>query len=121
MALDAISYRDEYQRSMSDPDGFWLQAAQAVDWVVAPTEGHNKEQAPLGRWFADGELNTCYNALDRHVEAGHGEQLALIYDSAMEGTQRGYTYAQLTDLVATLTPSSPTWWPTLPACSGTRG
>ncbi|POH72901.1 AMP-binding protein [Arthrobacter glacialis] len=100
MALDALSYRDEYQRSMSNPDGFWLQAAQAVDWVVAPTQGHNKEQAPRGRWFADGELNTCYNALDRHVEAGRGEQPALIHDSAMQDTQRVYTFAELTDLVA---------------------
>ncbi|SEE53292.1 propionyl-CoA synthetase [Arthrobacter alpinus] len=100
MASNAPSYRDEYQRSISDPDGFWLQAAQAVDWVVPPSQGHNKEDAPNGRWFADGELNTCYNALDRHVAAGRGEQPALIHDSAMQGTQRSYSYRELTDLVA---------------------
>ncbi|PYI38541.1 propionyl-CoA synthetase [Arthrobacter psychrolactophilus] len=100
MASNAVSYRDEYQRSMSDPDGFWLQAAQAVDWVVPPTQAHNKEDSPRGRWFADGELNTCYNALDRHVAAGRGDQPALIHDSAMEGTQKMYSYAELTEQVS---------------------
>ncbi|MGP9502463.1 AMP-binding protein [Specibacter sp. AOP5-B1-6] len=100
MALKAVSYNDEYQRSISDPDGFWLQAAEAVDWVVPPKQAHNKEQSPRGRWFADGELNTCYNALDRHVEAGRGGQPALIHDSAMQGAQRVYSYAELTELTA---------------------
>lgn len=100
MALKALSYQDIYQRSISDPEGFWLDAAQAVEWVVPPTRAHNQEQAPKGRWFADGELNTCYNALDRHVAAGNGERTALIHDSAMTGTQRSYTYAELTDAVA---------------------
>jgi propionyl-CoA synthetase len=100
MAVKAVSYRDEYQRSISDPEGFWLQAAQAVDWVVPPQQAHNQQQAPQGRWFADAELNTCYNALDRHVAAGRGDQPALIHDSAMQGTQRVYSYAELTDLVA---------------------
>ena len=100
MALKAVSYNDEYQRSISDPDGFWLQAAEAVDWVVPPKQAHNKEQSPRGRWFADGELNTCYNALDRHVEAGRGGQPALIHDSAMQGAQRVYSYAELTEHTA---------------------
>lgn len=100
MALDAVSYRDEYQRSISDPEGFWLEAATAVDWAVAPRQAHNGEQPPHGRWFADGELNTCYNALDRHIAAGRGDLPALIHDSAMTGTQRVYTYAELTDQVA---------------------
>lgn len=100
MALKAVSYRDEYQRSISDPEGFWLEAATAVDWVVPPRQAHNGEQPPHGRWFADGELNTCYNALDRHIAAGRGDQPALIHDSAMTGTQRVYTYSELTDQVA---------------------
>lgn len=100
MALKAVSYNDEYQRSICDPDGFWLQAAEAVDWVVPPKQAHNKEQSPRGRWFADGELNTCHNALDRHVEAGRGGQPALIHDSAMQDAQRVYSYAELTELTA---------------------
>ncbi|MDJ0318220.1 AMP-binding protein [Arthrobacter antibioticus] len=100
MALQAVSYRDEYQRSMTEPEKFWLEAAQAVDWVVPPQQGHNKADSPDGRWFADAELNTCYNALDRHVAAGRGAQSALIHDSAMTGRQHSYSYAELTEQVA---------------------
>ncbi|MFQ4149897.1 AMP-binding protein [Arthrobacter sp. LAPM80] len=100
MAVKATRYKDEYLRSISDPEGFWLQAAEAVDWTVKPARAHNKEPAPRCRWFPDGELNTCHNALDRHVAAGRGDQPALIHDSAMEGTQRVYTYRELTEQVA---------------------
>ncbi|MFC8304156.1 AMP-binding protein [Specibacter sp. NPDC057265] len=100
MVIKAGSYRQLYRRSMDDPARFWLEAAQQLHWSVSPTRAHNQEQAPHGRWFPDGELNSCYNALDRHVAAGNGERTALIHDSAMTGIQRSYSYAELTDLVA---------------------
>ncbi|GAC56340.1 propionate--CoA ligase [Gordonia hirsuta DSM 44140 = NBRC 16056] len=95
------AYNDEFTRSIDDPEGFWLDAATAVDWIDPPTRALDDSAAPLYRWFPDATLNTCVNALDRHVEAGHGDRPALIWDSAMVGEQRTYTYAQLRDAVAT--------------------
>ena len=74
-------YDAEYARSLTDPDGFWLDAAAAVDWIRKPSIGCDGSDAPFFRWFPDGALNTCYNALDRHVIAGRADQPALIYDS----------------------------------------
>jgi propionyl-CoA synthetase len=85
---------------MKDPAGFWLDAAKAIDWERAPTVALDDANPPFYKWFPDGVLNTCYNALDRHVEAGHGERNALIYDSAMVPTRRSYSYAELRDEVA---------------------
>jgi propionyl-CoA synthetase len=94
------AYSDSYRRSLDDPEAFWLEAAKAVDWTREPSRALDSAGAPLYRWFPDGELNTAYNALDRHVEQGRGEQVALIWDSAVTGTVRRYTYAELTDEVA---------------------
>lgn len=91
-----------YARSIEDPEGFWGEAARAVDWHVAPTRALDRDARPLARWFPDGELNTCHNALDRHVDAGGGDQAALIYDSPVTGAQRTSTYAQLRDETARL-------------------
>ncbi|HEX6888642.1 MAG TPA: AMP-binding protein [Candidatus Nanopelagicales bacterium] len=93
-------YAEAYAASMADPDAFWGAAAQAISWSTPPTVGCDARDAPLYRWFTDGRLNTCYNALDRHVEAGHGDRLALIHDSPITGTQQRFTYAELTDAVA---------------------
>jgi propionyl-CoA synthetase len=93
-------YEDVFRASTDDPDGFWLGAAQAIDWHVTPTRALDASRPPFYRWFPDGELNVCHNALDRHVDAGRGDQAALIYDSPVTGTQRTYTYAQLRDEVA---------------------
>ncbi|MCD1144167.1 propionyl-CoA synthetase [Kocuria sp. LUK] len=93
-------YAEVYRRSTEDPEGFWLEAARAVDWDEPPTRALDDSSAPLYRWFPDGRLNTAYNALDRHVEAGHGERTALIYDSAVLGVQEHYSYARLRDEVA---------------------
>ncbi|MBS0373595.1 MAG: propionyl-CoA synthetase [Proteobacteria bacterium] len=93
-------YRDEYRRSLADPQGFWAEAAGALDWERRWDQVLDATQAPLYRWFPGGRLNTCYNALDRHVAAGRGEQLALVYDSPVSGTIRRYTYRELTALVA---------------------
>ena len=96
------AYADAHARSLRDPEGFWLDAARAIDWTVAPTRALDDSAAPLYRWFPDGELNTAFNCLDRHVEAGRGDAVALIHDSAMTGEVTRYTYAELTDAVARL-------------------
>ena len=104
----AGSYAELYARSAEDPEQFWLEAAQAVDWDLAPQRALDESRAPLYRWFPDGRLNLCNNALDRHVAAGRGDQTALIYDSAVAGgdagqgssTQESFTYRRLRDEVA---------------------
>ncbi|HET6270103.1 MAG TPA: propionyl-CoA synthetase [Arthrobacter sp.] len=94
------SYRDSYERSLERPADFWLDAAKKLSWSTPPRQALDSSRAPLYGWFPDGALNTCYNALDRHVEAGRGGQDALVYDSAMLGTQQRFSYAELTELVA---------------------
>ena len=84
------------------PDAYWMDAARDIDWHRAPSRAYFPEQGAFGTWFADGELNTCHNALDRHVEAGHGARTALIYDSPISGAAARYTYAELRDQVAKL-------------------
>jgi len=78
-------YRDVYQASLDDPAGFWREAAREVSWTRAPQQILDASRPPFYRWFPDAELNTCANALDRHVDAGRGEQQALIYDSPVTG------------------------------------
>ncbi|WP_427384515.1 propionyl-CoA synthetase [Janibacter sp. G56] len=89
-----------HARSLADPDGFWGEAARAIDWVTEPTRTLDASNPPLYRWFPDGVLNTCFNALDRHVAAGRGEQAAIHYDSPVTGTRRTLTYAALLDDVS---------------------
>ena len=93
------SYVEQYRRSMSDPEGFWLDAAEAVDWFRKPKKALDDQQPPFYRWYPDGQLNICYNALDRHVIRGDADRTALIYDSPVTGTKRSYSYAELLDLV----------------------
>ena len=85
---------------MSDPEGFWAQAAEDLSWFRRWDTVLDTSRAPVYRWFQGGEINTCFNALDRHVENGRGEQLALIYDSPVTGSKRRYTYSELLDEVA---------------------
>ena len=94
------AYEDVFQVSTNEPEAFWLEAAKGIDWVTPPTRALDSSRPPFYRWFPDGRLNVCHNALDRHVAAGRGEQAALIYDSPVTGTQRTYTYTQLRDEVA---------------------
>ena len=94
------AYADEFRRSLDDPTGFWADAAEAVEWTRKPATILDDSRAPFVRWFPDGELNTCHNALDRHVAAGRGDQTALIYDSPMTGRQARFTYTDLQNLVA---------------------
>ncbi len=95
-------YADEYARSLADPRSFWADQAEAIDWYVRPQTILDATRAPLYRWFAGGVLNTCYNALDRHVIRGRADQPALVFHSAYTGTRRVYTYADLLERVAQL-------------------
>ena len=97
-----MSYADVYNSWKNDPEGFWMNAAEAIDWEVAPTKALFAENAPLYEWFKDAKVNTCFNALDRHVNAGRGEQAAIIYDSPVTGTKSSISYAELLDQVASL-------------------
>jgi propionyl-CoA synthetase len=94
-------YRAAFDRSIADPDTFWADAARRVGWRTPPRTVLDDSAAPFYRWFPDGVLNTCENALDRHVADGRGDQVALAYDSPVTGTKRTYTYAQLLDETAT--------------------
>ena len=94
------AYERIRQASVDDPETFWLDAAGAIDWTTTPTRALDGSAAPFYRWFPDGELNVCANALDRHIDAGRGDQAALIYDSPVTGTVDTYTYRELRDQVA---------------------
>ena len=94
-----MTYAETYQRSVDDPESFWMAAAEAVTWERRPDQALDDSRAPFYRWFPGGCMNTAYNALDRHVEAGRGEQVALIHHSAYTGVSR-LTYRQLRDQVA---------------------
>ena len=93
-------YAEEFRRSLEDPEGYWRDAAVAIDWITPPTRILDDSAPPMYRWFPDAELNTCYNALDRHVERGRAEQVALIYDSPVTDQVVRYTYRELRDQVA---------------------
>ena len=97
-----MGYADVYGAWKNDPEGFWMDQAKAIDWVTPPTKALDDSNAPLYRWFTDAEVNTCYNAVDRHVENGRGEQTAIIYDSPVTNTKREITYAELQTRVASL-------------------
>ncbi len=94
------SYRDAYARAQTDPQGFWAEAAEALHWQRRWDRVLDDRRPPFYRWFAGGRLNTCYNAVDRHVEAGRGDQLAIIHDSPVTGTVRTLTFNELQDRVA---------------------
>src|SRR5262245_61582008 len=89
-----------HTRSLVDPQGFWAQAAEAVHWYRRWDKVLDDSNAPFYRWFVGGQVNTCYNALDRHIEAGRGERIALIYDSPVTNTIGRFTYRELRDHVA---------------------
>jgi len=94
------TYVDAYARSLNDPEGFWGDAADDVHWFKKWNRVLDRNAGVYGRWFPGGVTNTCYNALDVHVERGRGDQAALIYDSPLTSTIRSFTYRELRDLVA---------------------
>ena len=93
-------YEELFHRSLADPEGFWGEAAKGIDWYREPTVVLDTSNPLFYRWFADGVLNTCFNALDRHVRDGRGGQAALVHDSPVTGTSRTLSYRQLLDEVA---------------------
>src|SRR5690349_15158856 len=88
-------YPEIYARWKSDPIAFWGEAARALDWYQPPATVFDARAGIYGRWYPDGVCNTCHNAVDRHVAAGHGERLAIIHDSPVTNTVRKLTYAEL--------------------------
>ncbi|WP_095590532.1 propionate-CoA ligase PrpE [Actibacterium ureilyticum] len=97
-----MAYKDVYDSWNQDPNAFWMQAAESIDWDKKPSKALFDENAPLYEWFSDGMVNTCWNAVDRHVEAGRGEQTAIIYDSPITHTKRSISYVELRNRVALL-------------------
>jgi propionyl-CoA synthetase len=95
-------YAEVYAGWQADPQAFWARAALAIDWIKAPRRIFDAEAGVYGRWFPDATCNTCFNALDRHVEAGRGEQAAILYDSPMAAARRRISYRELLDEVAIL-------------------
>ncbi|MFU8856789.1 MAG: propionyl-CoA synthetase [Deferrisomatales bacterium] len=93
-------YDEVFRRSLEDPNGFWGEAAEAVTWTKKWDRVLDDSNPPFYRWFVGGELNTCYNALDRHVESGRADQVALIYDSPVTDQVQKLTYRELRDQVA---------------------
>ena len=94
------AYAPLYERSINDPNGFWGDAAETVDWITKPKVVLDDSNPPFYRWFTGGRMNTCYNAIDRHVIAGRADQAAIHYVSAVTDTERTITYAQLLEQVA---------------------
>ena len=97
-----MGYAETYARWQEDPEDFWMEAARAIEWERFPTKALWDENAPLYEWFSDGMVNTCWNAVDRHVAAGHGDRVAIIHDSPVTHTKHEITYAELRDRVASL-------------------
>lgn len=97
-----MNYTDSYARSIANPAAFWAEQGRKLAWYRSPQQTLLAQADGTHHWFADGRLNTCYLALDRHIEQGRGAQLALVYDSPVSGEQEQYTYTQLRDEVARL-------------------
>ncbi len=97
-----MGYAEVYANWKDDPEAFWLEAAGQIDWVKPPSRALFADNPPFYEWFSDARVNTCHNAVDRHVEAGNGARVALIYDSPITGTKSKTTFAELKEKVAKL-------------------
>ena len=96
-----MRYQEVYRRSIVNPDG-WREAAQQIDWLRPFDRVVDISRSPFSAWFSGGELNTCYNALDRHVAGGRADQVALIHDSPVTGTVTKLTYREMLNRVSRL-------------------
>ena len=96
-----MGYREVYEGWKADPEGFWMEQAGSIDWDRPPSRAYF-DQGPAGEWFADATVNTCWNAVDRHVEAGRGDQVSIIHDSPITGSTGSVTFAALQDQTARL-------------------
>src|SRR5579862_2812853 len=99
---DNSRYHEVYARSMADPEGFWGEVAREIDWIEPAKKVFDPAMGLYGRWFTGAVVNTCYNALDRHVVGGRADQVALIHDSPLAGAVTKFTYAQMLHEVKTL-------------------
>jgi propionyl-CoA synthetase len=97
-----MRYAEVYEHAKTDPNTFWMEAAEGIDWFSGPSRALFDDKAPHYEWFADGKLNGCWNAVDRHVAAGHGDRLAIIHDSPLTGSIHKITYRELQTRVASL-------------------
>ena len=97
-----MSYQEVYEGWKADPEAFWMEAARAIDWVKPPSHALEASRAPLYGWYDDAVCNVCWNAVDRHVEAGHGDRTAIIYDSPITGTKGRTSFAELQAKAAAL-------------------
>ena len=97
-----MDYKSVYAGWQADPEQFWMNAAETIDWVKPPSKALFDEAAPLHEWYKDAQVNACWNAVDRHVEAGRGAQVAILHDSPITHSTKGITYAELQTRVASL-------------------
>ncbi|MGB7320889.1 MAG: AMP-binding protein, partial [Albidovulum sp.] len=97
-----MGYAEIYAGWKSDPEGFWMEASRSIDWDEAPSKALFADAAPTYEWFSDGMVNACWNAVDRHVEAGRGNQVAIIHDSPITQSKSEITYSELKDRVSSL-------------------
>ena len=95
MEAPASRYREVYAHWQRDPLGFWAEAARDIDWIEPPRQIFDPQAGVYGRWFTGAVCNTCWNAVDRHVLHGRGEQAAIIYDSPLAGQKRTISYHRL--------------------------
>jgi propionyl-CoA synthetase len=102
MGVGSSRYHDVYARALREPENFWAEAARDIDWIEFPKTIFDPSQGVYGRWFSDGVLNTCYNAVDRHVAGGRADQVALIHDSPLANTVTKLTYREMLHEVSTL-------------------
>ncbi|MEM9635966.1 MAG: propionyl-CoA synthetase [Pseudomonadota bacterium] len=96
------SYQETYDAWSADPEGFWLEAARDIDWIKSPKQAFDATSGAYGQWFPDGICNTCWNAVDRHIVAGHGDRLALVHDSPVTGSTKRFTFFELQTEVGAL-------------------
>lgn len=99
-AKSMSQYKSVFERAKNEPAKFWMEAAQEVHWDTPPTKALNTDNSPFNKWFEDGQINACYNALDVHLVNGRADQAALIYDSPITDSKRSMTYQELHDAVA---------------------
>ncbi|PJN96810.1 propionyl-CoA synthetase, partial [Amaricoccus sp. HAR-UPW-R2A-40] len=97
-----MAYQEVYAGWKADPEAFWMEAAKAIDWMKPPSHALEASKAPLYGWYDDAVCNVCWNAVDRHVEAGHGDRTAIIYDSPITGAKGKTSFAELQAQTAAL-------------------
>jgi propionyl-CoA synthetase len=97
-----MNYNKIYEDSIAQPEQFWAQQADAIEWYNKPATILSKDENGYPQWYKDGELNICYLALDKHIQDGYGDQVALIYDSPVTQTVKKYTYSEVKTEVAKL-------------------